>query len=98
MTGLVQALIVYSIAVSLVFVVSLSRPRGPVGWMLAGWGWTAIAFESLLLLATFHVPVPAWVAVLVLLTQDMIFTWRLVLLWRSRRPDTVVSDNEKGQQ
>lgn len=85
MTGLVQGLIAASILLSLAFVLTLGHPRGAVAWMLAGWAWTTAALETLLLLATFRVHVPAWAAVVVLLAQDAVFAWRIVLLWRSRR-------------
>jgi hypothetical protein len=32
-----------------------------------------------------RIRVPVWGFVLILLTQDVVFGWRLALLWRARR-------------
>ncbi len=90
--GLVQALITGSILLTLTFAIALGRPSGAVGWMLAAWAWVTATFELLLLLSTFRVAVPIWIAASVLLAQDVIFTWRLVLLWRSRQDKGVLHD------
>ena len=87
---LIQLLVAASIVLSLWFVVSLGDPRRSesptVAWLLAAWAWATVVFESLLLLALLHVHVPAWLAAVVLLVQDGVFGWRIVLLYRSRRP------------
>lgn len=97
MTAVVQVLIGASIGLSMWFVLDLGHPRGHVGWMLAAWGWVTVAFETMLLLATFRVHVPAWAAVVVLLAQDAVFTWRLVLLRRSRRnrPESLIDTTDQ---
>ena len=88
---LIQLLVAASIGLSLWFVFSLGPPQGsgnvPVAWLLAAWAWVTIAFEVLLLLALLHVHVPPWLAALVLLVQDGVFAWRIVLLRRSRQAD-----------
>ena len=91
MTVVVQVLVAASIGLTLWFVLSLGPPERsgnvPVAWLLAAWAWVTVAFEVLLLLALFHVHVPVWLAALVLLVQDGVFAWRIVLLRRSQRAD-----------
>ena len=86
---LIQLLVAASIVLSLWFVISLGDPRQSenptVAWLLAAWGWATVVFESLLLLALLHLHVPAWLFAVVLLVQDGVFGWRIVLLYRSRR-------------
>ena len=87
----VQLLVAASIGLSLWFVLSLGPPMRSanvkVAWLLAAWAWVTVAFELLLLLTLFHVHVPIWLAALVLLVQDGVFAWRIVLLRRSRLTD-----------
>jgi len=86
---LLQVLVTASIVLSLWFVLTLGSPRRSenplVAWLLAAWAWVTVAFETLLLLSLFRVHVPLWLAAVVLLAQDGVFTWRLILLHRARR-------------
>jgi len=95
----IQLLVTASIGLSLWFAVSLGDPRRsenpPVAWLLAAWAWVTVAFEALLLLALFHIHVPAWLAAVVLFAQDGVFAWRLVLLHRARRADQAYTSTDR---
>lgn len=92
MRALLEFLVGASIVLTLGFVLALGPPwrsRAPgMAWMLASWAWATVAFETLLLLVLFRVPVPLWLAAVALLAQDGVWVWRLVLLHRERRPPT----------
>lgn len=93
MTTLLRILVGASIGLSVWFVITLGPPQRSdnplIAWLLAAWAWVTIAFEVLLLLALFHIAVPLWIAAVILATQDAIFGWRLVLLYRTRRDEEV---------
>lgn len=93
MRYVLEALVGGSVLLTGWFVLLLGPPQRsvnpPMAWMLAAWAWVTIALESLLLLSLFRVAVSPWIAVVVLLAQDGIWVWRLVLLYRSRRGDRI---------
>lgn len=84
-----QVLLAASILLTALSVLDLGPPyrnaNPQVAWLLAAWGWITVALETLLLLALFRVHVSPWVAVVVLLVQDGIWVWRLVVQRRARR-------------
>jgi hypothetical protein len=92
-SALLEILVAASVLLTLCFALYLGAPwrseYPPMAWLLAAWAWVTVAFETLLLLALFHIHVPPLLAVLVLAVQDGIFTWRLVLLRQTRRADKV---------
>ena len=96
---MIQLLLTASVGLPMWFVLSLGDPRrtqnSRTAWLLAGWGWVTVAWETLILLATFRVAVPLWLAALVLLAQDGVFGWWLVQLYRTRRKDKGSSTMDK---
>ena len=89
MREVLAVLILVSIGLGLRFVVSFGLPwrnEFPAqAWLQSGLAWVAIIVDTLLLLALFHVPVSAWAGVVVLVGQDTVFAWRLVVLRRNQR-------------
>lgn len=60
-----------------------------MAWLQAALAWVTVAFDATLLAALFRVHVPPWVYGVILLAQDVVFGWRLVMLRRARQIDLV---------
>jgi len=86
---LIQVLVGLSILLPLGVVLRLGDPRRSenprMAWLLAAWGWVTVAFESLLFVATLGLRVPNWIAVIVLMSQNAVFAWWLIAVYRARR-------------
>jgi len=84
-------LIGVSMLLGLDFVVSFGPPwrsESPaMAWLQAGLAWVALAFDTVLLLALFRVAAPMWIVALILLGQDAVYAWRLVVLRRAREDE-----------
>jgi hypothetical protein len=100
LTVLFGVLIGASVLLGLWFVLALGAPwrsESPtMAWLQAAIAWVAVAFDVALLLALLRIHVPAWGFVLILLAQDVVFGWRLALLWRARRAAGVANYERKG--
>jgi hypothetical protein len=83
------ALISVSLLLGLGFVIPFGPPWRTeipsMAWLQAGLAWVAVAVDAALFLSLFHVPVPAVVGLAILLTQDVVFGWRVAVLARERR-------------
>ncbi len=90
-------LIVVSIAFGLAFVVAYGDPRRnetpSMAWLQAGLAWVALIFDAIFLLAVFRVFAPWWIVLIALLGQDIVFGWRLYVLFAARREK---SSNERS--
>lgn len=88
-TGLVGA----SFLLTVVFALWLGPPwrsENPTGaWLWAGLAWSTAVFDGLLFLSLLRISVPIWIAIAALLVQDVVYTWRLFLLYEARRDPTV---------
>jgi len=77
-----------SLSLGLAFVLTFGNPsrsdNPPMAWLQAALAWVAVAFDALLFLALFHVVPPAWAILGVLLAQDAVFAWRLIVLFGRR--------------
>jgi hypothetical protein len=82
-------LISVSLTLGLGFVLTLGSPRRSevpsMAWLQAGLAWVAVAFDAVLFMSVFHVAVPVWSVALILLSQDVVFAWRLWVLIQTRR-------------
>jgi len=85
------------LAFGLAFVAAYGDPRRnetpSMAWLQAGLAWVAVGFDVVLMLALFHVVVPWFLVVVVLLAQDCVFGWRLYVLFAARREK---SSNERS--
>ncbi len=83
-----QVLLGASIALSLLFILLLGPPYRradrAMSWFLAATGWSAIAVDGVLFVATLGTRVPAWVVAVALVLQDVAFGWRVWLIARER--------------
>lgn len=90
-------LILVSLAFGLSFVVAYGDPRRnetpSMAWLQAGLAWVALTFDVIFLLAVFHVVAPWWAVLVALLGQDIVFGWRLYVLFAARREK---SSNERS--
>ncbi len=89
MTSLFAILFGSSALLGLWFVAALGSPthsaEPSMAWLQAGLALVAVMVDVMLLLALYHVRAPGWAYALVLLAQDVVFAWRLVVLYRARR-------------
>lgn len=85
---LIRLLIAASVILSLWFVVQLWPPwkahDAPIAWLLSGLAVTAAVWDAMILLATYRIAVPFFVALTFLAAQDALLIWRLVSARRSR--------------
>lgn len=88
--GVVAAAIVVSMLLGLIFLYGLGRPwRAPDELRVQAWLQSAlvvspVALELLLLLVVVRIPPPLWAVIGVLVCQDAVYTWRLLVLIRDR--------------
>lgn len=84
-------MLVLSVGLTVWFVVWVGRPTAsanpPIASLLSAWAWTSATFDGLLLAAVLGLPVPAWLAVLVLAARNGVWVWRLYALARARSAD-----------
>ena len=59
-----------------------------IAWLLSVLALTGAMFETAVLLATYHIPVPALLALLVLVGKDTALVWRMVTVGRARNGAT----------
>jgi hypothetical protein len=82
-------MVAVSMVLGLIFVITLGPPwkseNPSMTWLQALLAWVALQFDVALFLSAFHVVVPIWVVLLILLSQDVVFGWRLWLLLKKRR-------------
>lgn len=77
------------------FAIDFGDPRRtenpPAAWLWAAIAWVSASLNALLLVAVVRLPVPAWLlntaALVVLVGQVGVFTWRWAKLRRVRRAD-----------
>lgn len=85
LTQLFTAVIAASIILGLLFMVELGWPpskrRPEMAWLQWTLAATAVAFDIVLLLAIHQWFFVAWLALAILVVQDVVFAWRLFKLW-----------------
>lgn len=88
MRVLIQVLVGLSVLLPLGVVLQLGDPRRSesptTAWLLSSWGWVTVAFGLLLFMAVLGFNVPTWLGAIVLLAQDAVFAWWLVVVHRVR--------------
>lgn len=90
----VAAAIVASMLLGVWFLYELGRPwRAPVelrvqAWLQAALVATPVALDVLLLLVVLRIAPPLWLILAVLLGQDAVYGWRLLVLVRAHRERT----------
>lgn len=86
---LIAGLIGLGILLDLIFVWDLWPPwrssEPGTAWILSSIAFTVALFETFVLLATYDIPVPALLALVVLLGKDAALVWRMVKVRRSRQ-------------
>ena len=89
MRAVFAVLIGVSMLLGLGFVIPFGPPwrsQNPgMAWLQAGLAWVALAFDTALFLSLFHIAVPVVAVALILLTQDIVFGWRVAVLIGERR-------------
>ena len=91
MRVLIQVLVGLSVLLPLGVVVKLGDPRKSdsptTAWLLSSWGWVTVVFGALLFVAVLGFDVPVWLGALVLVAQDAVFAWWLIVVHRIRGRD-----------
>lgn len=99
MIGFFAALVACSAVCGLAFVAVLGPPWRSLSpgmvWLQSAVALVAAALDIVILLVILRVHVPVLVVALILISQDVVFVWRIVKLLQVRRDDRRLARSEE---